>query len=132
MGTLTRNGLSCKWHNKSKLYKRNTKQPPKVFHIKRCSLKISQNSQENTCAKVSFLIKFHASVPGLKFKLAIFNFRSSHWRCSVKQRVLKTFKKETLAQMFSCEFCENLKNTCFIEHLLRTPDECLYGFGHSL
>ena len=45
-----------------------------VFHIvfleavaKRCSvqkvfLEISQNSQENTCARVSFLIKMQASV----------------------------------------------------------------------
>ena len=37
-------------------------------------LEISQNSQESTCAKFSFLIKF--------------------------------IKKETLAQVFSCEFCE--------------------------
>ena len=34
------------------------KQPPEVFYEKKCSLKISQNSQENTRARVSFLIKF--------------------------------------------------------------------------
>ena len=34
-------------------------------------------------------------------------------RCSVK----KVLKKETLAQVFSCEFCEISKNTFFIEHL---------------
>ena len=28
--------------------------------LKKVSLKISQNSQENTCARVSFLIKLHA------------------------------------------------------------------------
>ena len=39
-------------------------------------LEISQNSQENTCARVSFLIKL-----------------------------------QTLAQVFSCEFCEISKNT---------------------
>ena len=38
-----------------------------------------QNSQENTCTRVSFLIKF--------------------------------IKKETLAQVLSCEFCEICKNT---------------------
>ena len=27
-------------------------------------------------------------------------------------------KKETLAQVFSCEFCEIFKNTFFTEHLL--------------
>ena len=47
----------------------------------RCSVRkvfkeISQNSQENTCARVSFLIKL-----------------------------------QTLAQVFSCEFCEISKNT---------------------
>ena len=34
-------------------------------------------------------------------------------RCSVK----KVLRKETLAQMFSCEFCEISKNTFFIEQL---------------
>ena len=53
---------------------------------RRCSVKkvffeISQNSQENTCARVSFLIKL------------------------------------TLAQVFSCEFCEISKNT----YSYRTP-----------
>ena len=46
-------------------------------------LEISKNSQENTCAKVSFSI----------------------------------IKKETLAQVFSCEFYEISKNTFFTEHL---------------
>ena len=50
-------------------------------------LEISQSSQENTCAKVSFLIKF---------------------------------KKETLPQVFSSEFCETSKNTIFTEHLWTT------------
>ena len=44
--------------------------------------KISQNSQENTCASVSFLIHFQ-----------------------------NIFKNETLAQVFSCELCEIFKNT---------------------
>ena len=42
------------------------------------SLEISQNSRENSCARVSFLIKFQA----------------------------KFIKKEILAQVFSYEFCE--------------------------
>ena len=56
------------------------KQPPGVF------LEISQNSQENTCLWVYFLIKLEA--------LAC-NF----------------IKKEALAQVFPCEFCEICKNT---------------------
>ena len=58
--------------------------------VKKVLLKISQNSQENTCVRVSFLMKLQAC-----------NF----------------IKKETLAQMFSCEFREITKNTLFIEHL---------------
>ena len=51
-----------------------------------CKEEIPQNLQKNTCARVSFLIKL--------YKLLI-NF----------------IKKETLAQVFSCEFCEISKNT---------------------
>ena len=55
---------------------------------------------------------------------SIDNYRSSHRRCSVKNGVLKNFAKfagkylchglffnKTLAQIFSCEFCEISKNT---------------------
>ena len=61
------------------------------FLYKKVFLEISQNSQENTCARVSFLIKLQAAC----------NF----------------IKKETLAQVFSCEFCEISKKTFFTEHL---------------
>ena len=49
-------------------------------------LEISQGSLENTRARVSFLIKLQA--------------------CNI-------IKKETLAQVLSCEFCEISKNTFF-------------------
>ena len=52
--------------------------------IKKVFLEFSQNSQENTCARVSFLIK-----------LQVCNF----------------IKKETLAQVLFCEFCEISKTT---------------------
>ena len=51
-------------------------------------LDISQNSQENTCVRVSFLIKLQA------------------WG-----------RLQTLAQVFSFEFYEISKNTFFTEHL---------------
>ena len=65
--------------------------------IRRCSVKkmfleISQNWQEITCARISFLIKFQVSV------------------CNF-------IKKETLAQVFSCGFCE-ISNNAFS---YRTP-----------
>ena len=54
--------------------------------VQRCSAKISQNSQENICARVYFL-----------------------------KKLIKNFTKmETLAQVFSCEFCAVSKNTFFL------------------
>ena len=52
-------------------------------------LKISLNSQENACARITFFVKLQADT---------FNF------------TLKTF----LAQLFFYEFRETLKNTLFI------------------
>ena len=58
-------------------------------------LEISQNSQENPCARVSFLIKLQALS-------------------------LQPYYKEALKQVFSCEFCKNSKITFFTEHLRAT------------
>ena len=66
---------------------------------KKVFLEISQSSQENTCARVSLLIKLQAC-----------NF----------------VKKETLAQVFTCEFCEIFKSTFFTEHLWTTASEGPY------
>ena len=60
--------------------------------VKKVFLEISQNSQENTCARVSFL---------MKLQVEACNF----------------IKNETLAQVFSCELCEISKNNFLIEHL---------------
>ena len=47
--------------------------------------------------------------------------RSSHRRCSVRKVFACNFiKKESLAQVFSCEFCEISKNTFLTEHLRAT------------
>ena len=59
--------------------------------VQRCSVKevfleISQNSQENTSGRVSFLIK-------------------------LRSKACNFIKKEALAEVFSCEFCEISKNT---------------------
>ena len=62
-------------------------------------LEIPQNSQENTRARASFLIKLAC------------NF----------------LKKEALAQVFSCEFREISKNTFFIEHLWATASNEVSG-----
>ena len=57
-------------------------------------LEILQDLQENTCARASFLIRLQVSG----------NF----------------IKKETLAQVFPCEFFEISKNTFFTEQLRAT------------
>ena len=54
--------------------------------VEKLPFKISQNSQDNTCARVSILIKS-----------LFYNF----------------IKKETPTQVFSCEFCEIFKNNFF-------------------
>ena len=69
-------------------------------------------------------------------------FRSNHRGCFVKKIFLeilqkftgkrlcqspiliKFIKKETLAQVFPCEFCEISKNTFFTEHLWATASVC--------
>ena len=58
-------------------------------------LEISESAQENTFARVSFLIKLQALA------------------CDF-------IKKETLSQMFSFNFCKISKNTFFTEHLRAT------------
>ena len=54
--------------------------------VKKMSLEVLQNSQESTFATVSFLIKLQSEA------------------CNF-------IKKETQAQVFSCEFCQISKNT---------------------
>ena len=55
-------------------------------------LNILRNSQQNVCARVSFLIKLQA-------------------------KTCNFIKKETLEHVFYCEFWDIFKNTFFAEHL---------------
>ena len=71
--------------------------------IKKAFFKILENSQENTCVRVSFLIKLQAEI--------------CYYTCRLRSATL--FKKETMAQVFSCKFCETFKNSLFTEHSLR-------------
>ena len=61
--------------------------------VKKMFFEILKNSQEN-CARASFLIKLPAMPQACNF-----------------------IKNETLAQVFSGEFCEFSKSTFFTEHL---------------
>ena len=88
---LTWNIYCLSWHNTTKnlvqasVFSLPRSSRPEVF-CKKIFLEISKNSQENTCARASFLIKSQA--------------------CSF-------IKKDALAQVFSCEFYEIFKNTFF-------------------
>ena len=78
--------------NVTQVFNLSTKQPQKLFHKKKVFLKISQHSQEKTCAGVSFLIK-------------------------LQPEACNFIKKETLPQVFPCECCEIFKNAVFIAHI---------------
>ena len=69
---------------------------PEVF-CKKVISEISQNSQQNTCDRVSFLVKLEACA-----RVSFLKLQASG---------LQPYEKETLAQVFSCEFCEISKNT---------------------
>ena len=68
------------------LKRRTTEAVAQRCSVKKVFLEISQNLQENTCARVPFLIKCRPQA------------------CSF-------IKNEILPQVFSCEFCEISKNT---------------------
>ena len=65
--------------------------------VEKVYLEFVQNSQENTCARISFLIKLQACA------------------CNF-------VKKENLTQVFSSEFCEIFMNT----FSYRTPLQCCF------
>ena len=71
-------------------------------------LEFSEDLQENTCPRVSFLIKLQA-------------------------KTCNFIKKETLAHIFSCEFWEISRNSSFKEHLRATAsgskEKDLMNFG---
>ena len=88
-------------------------------------LRISQNSQENICARVSFLkvlrtrcFTEHLQWLLLKLKIANLNLRPG-------TEAWNFIKKETLAQVFSWEFCEIFKEHLFIWN---TFGGCFYFF----
>ena len=105
--------------------------------MKKLFLEISQNWQENTCARVYFLIKLQDSTCKSvdlthiayiqKQPLAVFckkdvlknfaKFLAKHlcqtWNTRPQRETCNFIKKETLAQTFSYEFYEITKNTFF-------------------
>ena len=100
--------------------------PWEIFLIKCCLV----NCTLEACNFVSKVFLYRG-----RFIRNVWRARSNHQRCSMKKGVWKIFanssentcarasffnkvvNKETLTQVFSCEFCEIFKNTSFTEHL---------------
>ena len=72
--------------------------------VKKVSLEISQNSQKSTCTRVSLLIKLQAET-------------RVYFLIKLQAQACNFIKKEALSRVFSYEFCEISKKTCFIEPL---------------
>ena len=87
--------LVCYRSNQKKIC--NPQNRHQTCSVKKVFLEISQSSQKNTCAKVSFSIKLQA--------------------------LGNLIKKETLAQVLSCELCEISKNISLTEHVW-TKEHC--------
>ena len=62
------------------------------------------------------------------------NIINSHQRCPIKKglRPATLLKKETLAQVFSYEFCEIFRNTFFTEHLWTTASAIFLSIFYTL
>ena len=106
---------------------------------RRCSVKkvfseISQNSRENTCArdslnKVAGLVRICPHSDWMQ--------RDTEYLCGVSLSIQSecwkirtrpaTFQQESLAQVFSCEFCEISKSTFFY----RTPLVAAFGYTNA-
>ena len=83
------------------------KQPPEVFYEKRCSWKF---------------LKIHrkTAMPQPLFYKAVLQI------CFIKPQACNFIKKETLALVFSYEFCEISQNSFFTEHLWTTASVKTY------
>ena len=85
------------------------KQPPEVFCKKRCFLKFRKIQRENTCVRVSFLIKLQA-------------------------KACNFIKKRLWYRSFSVNFSKFAKNIFFTEHLCATvsePFRCALKYTYS-
>ena len=105
----------------------------KIAGLMNCSF--IKRSTQGRCFPDNFFIEISASFKSFFIvKSYITGSWSSHPRYSIRKGVLRNFakltgkhlcqslffnkvKKETLSQVFSCEFCELSKNTFFTEHL---------------
>ena len=84
---------------------------PEVFYEKRCSQKF-QKIHRKTPVPESLFKQICRPKYSCRLEVKI------HRKTPVPESLFS--KKETLAQVFSCEFCKIPKNTFFTEHLWKT------------
>ena len=82
--------------------------------VKKFFLEISQNSQENTCARVSFLTKLKALGFILQAILQVLGLRSFFNKVAGPANLLK---RRLRHRCFSANFVKFLRTPFFIEHL---------------
>ena len=87
--------------------------------IKNMFLKILQNLQENTCARVSFLIKFQDV-------LCTFNFRLVNRGLQAFQKVKSTENKSCIWTILT-QYLLKIKNTHFYNSMLLSIFNCHYS-----
>ena len=78
------------------------------------SLKRSENQSQKRTLKKGFLRNFAKFVGKQLYQRLFFNKVAG---LRPESEAYNFINKETLAQVFSCEFCEISKNTYFTEHL---------------
>ena len=92
------------------------------------SVSFSSTSLLHHCIRFNLSNAWQEAATGgvLQEKRCSLKFRKIHWKAPVPESLFRWscmpeacsfIKKEALAQMFSCEFCEVSKNTFLTEHL---------------
>ena len=92
--------------------------------IKNMFLKILQNLQENTCARVSFLIKFQDV-------LCMFSFRLVNRGLQAFQKVKSTESKSCIWTILT-QYLLKIKNTHFCNSMLLSIFNCHYPWASPI
>ena len=101
----------------------------------RCMLRIFSNfkmnrlikSSKNISGEIYFPYRFTRMNCSIKNKPS--KFSSKFTSCSASRKPA-TLLKQTLAQIFPCEFCKVFRNTYFIEYLPTARDLPIIGNNH--
>ena len=88
------------------------------------------------CINAKWINLFQKQSPDIFCKKGVLRnftkFTGKHLYQSLQPKAFNFIKKETLAQMFSCEFCEIFKNTFFAKCLQTTASISLWSIKKIL